>query len=212
MADELHIDDEHVIEDPETIKILGDPLRIQILGQIARLNDTGQLATAKILAKAIDVPQTKLYYHLNLLEKHDLLRVAETGLVSGIVEKRYQIRARRLRADVHIEPAQGEYTTEDLEAVLLPITSVLDNAVEKFKHAIQAQMAQPEGDDAPAWDQIHVQQTTLHLTEEEAKQFIQRLEEVIAEYKLSPEGKRYVYHLTSLFHPGQPSKSDSQES
>ena len=212
MSDELQIDDEHRIEDPETIKILGDPLRIQILSQVSQLNTAGQLATAKVLAEAIGVPQTKLYYHLNLLEKHDLLRVAETGLVSGIVEKRYQVRARRLRADVHIEPDLDRYIPEDLESIMIPVTSVLDNALVNVKRSVQLLAEQPEGDSAPVWDQIHIQQKTLLLTLDEAKLFIQKLEALIEEHKGASGGQRHPYHLTSLFHPGEPPKSNSQES
>ena len=38
---------------------------------------------------SLGTSQTKLYHHLNLMEEHGFLRVAETRLVSGIQERRY---------------------------------------------------------------------------------------------------------------------------
>ena len=32
---------------------------------------------------------TNIYYHLNMLERHDLLQVRDTRVVNGIIEKHY---------------------------------------------------------------------------------------------------------------------------
>lgn len=212
MADELLIDDEHLIEDPETMKILGDPLRIQILGQVSQMNAAGQLATAKVLAEALDVPQTKLYYHLNLLEKHDLLRVAETGLVSGIVEKRYQIRAQRLRMDVNIEPDQADGETEPFEMILTPLKSILDSALQNFERSLQSYQAQSPEALALDLDQAYLRQTVIHMNDDEAQRFVQQLEKLVEGSKRTPGKTRRPYYLTSIFHPGQPPNSNSEES
>ena len=212
MAPLLPIEEEYRIDDTETLKVLGDPLRIRILEQVARMNDSGQLATAKLLAEALEVPQTKLYYHLNLMEEHSLLLVAETGLVSGIVEKRYQIRARRLRADVEVEPDQGAFSLDEMEAILTPVSSFLDNALGDLKQAIQAYAKTSDDVAPPILDQIHLQQKRLHLTQEEAEVFTQRLEALITDFRHSPGGQRQAYQFISMFHPGQPAESNQQES
>jgi DNA-binding transcriptional ArsR family regulator len=213
MIDELQIEDEYVIENPETLKILGDPLRIRILEQVSRLNETGQLATAKLLAESLDVPQTKLYYHLNLLEQHELLRVAETGLVSGIVEKRYQIRAHRFRADVDIEPEAGVAHQDEIETIMAPISSVVNNALRHARESIQhhIQIAPDEGDevDDEDWQLI---QRRLFLSQDEAKQFNQRFLEMLEEFSHPSDGEHQLYYLTILFHPTPPTRDNSQES
>src|SRR5205085_3177564 len=46
--------------------------------------------TVKELAAALDVPTTRLYYHMKILEQHGLVEVVERRMVSGIEERRYR--------------------------------------------------------------------------------------------------------------------------
>ena len=78
---------ELVIDDVEQLKVLSDALRLQLLDVLSDEAERG--ATAKELAEALGTKQTKLYRHLALLEEHGFIRVVETRLVSGILEKRY---------------------------------------------------------------------------------------------------------------------------
>ena len=81
-----------LVEDAATFKAMADPLRLAILRQMMAGAVTGeglQPWTAKELAAALHEPQTKLYRHLKQLEECGLIQVAETRLVSGIVEQRY---------------------------------------------------------------------------------------------------------------------------
>ena len=55
--------------------------------------------TAKELAARLHTSQTKLYHHLALLETRGFIVVADTRMVSGIVEKRYQLTAVSFRVD-----------------------------------------------------------------------------------------------------------------
>src|SRR5947209_14743424 len=76
------------IDDFETLKVLADPRRKQL---IDLLRQDG--ATVKELASSLRVSPKSLYYHVNLLLKHGLIRVVDTRLVSGITEKRYRATA-----------------------------------------------------------------------------------------------------------------------
>lgn len=58
-----------------------------------------QVCTVKQIAAKLNIPPTKLYYHFKQLEEHGLIRVVDTRLVSGIVEKLYQARAYSYRVD-----------------------------------------------------------------------------------------------------------------
>lgn len=88
---------EKVITDLEALRIITDPLRLKILEVMAA--DLGRNWSAKEVARAIGTSQTKLYHHLGLMEEHGFLRVAETRLVSGIVERRYAATAQGFRVD-----------------------------------------------------------------------------------------------------------------
>src|SRR5438094_555513 len=78
-----------VARDVETLKVLADPLRMLVLMEASEKE-----RTVKELAAILDVPQTRLYYHVRMLEKHGLLRVAGRRMVSGIEERRYAATAR----------------------------------------------------------------------------------------------------------------------
>jgi DNA-binding transcriptional ArsR family regulator len=79
------------ITDVETMRALSDPTRVAILRLLMSGDRTAPpVMSAKELAAALGEPQTKLYRHLKQLEAADLIRVAETRLVSGIQEQRYQ--------------------------------------------------------------------------------------------------------------------------
>ncbi len=78
------------------LRAISDPLRLRI---IEVMNDEPRGWTAKELAERLESKQTKLYHHLGLLEEQGIIRVAETRMVSGILEKRYQVTARSFRID-----------------------------------------------------------------------------------------------------------------
>lgn len=85
-----------VIEDLETLRLLTQPLRLRIVEALRAA--PGPLAV-KDLAERLATSQTKLYYHVKLLEDAGLIRIAATRLVSGITEKRYEAATYRLSVD-----------------------------------------------------------------------------------------------------------------
>ncbi len=78
-------DEQVVLTSTDAIRAVADPLRLRILFEA-----TYTARTVKELAGLLDVPQTRLYYHVKLLERHGLLTVVERRMVSGIEERRYQ--------------------------------------------------------------------------------------------------------------------------
>jgi DNA-binding transcriptional ArsR family regulator len=80
-----------VIEDLATLRMISDPLRLRLIEAMR-----GEPKTVKEVAAELDLPATKLYYHVRLLEEHGILRVAGTRIVSGIIERHYQTAALRL--------------------------------------------------------------------------------------------------------------------
>ena len=121
--------DVHVISSPEALRLLAHPLRLRVL-EALRTGDEPR--SVKQLAAALDAPQTKLYYHVNLLEEHGLVAVAETRLVSGITEKRYRVTAYRLSVDKALLGA----TAEGGDALDVYLSLVLDKARGEIKRAI----------------------------------------------------------------------------
>lgn len=96
---EIEIQDSMLLDSPASLRQLSDPLRLNLITHIRGKNRMGKTCTVKELSEKLNVPQTKLYYHINLLEKHAIIKVHHTELVSGIPEKHYQVTARRYYMD-----------------------------------------------------------------------------------------------------------------
>ena len=96
---------ELVLTDIAQLRAMSDPLRLRL---VEVMNDEPRGWTAKELAERLGTKQTKLYHHLNLLAEHGLIRVAGTRMVSGIVEKRYQVSARSFRVDRTLLTGEGQ--------------------------------------------------------------------------------------------------------
>ena len=92
-----------VLNDPEVLRLIADPLRLRILELLRQAPHT-----VTELAGLLGVARTRLYYHIRLLESHDLVAVAETHLVAGITEKRYRVTAYRLTVDRSLIGGTGE--------------------------------------------------------------------------------------------------------
>ncbi len=196
----VQIEDEHIITDLETLKVISNPLRLQILERIGLACETDTLTTVKQLSEALDLPPTKLYYHVNLLEKHDLIRVAETRVVSGIIEKHYQVRAKRLRANMDISQGSKINRDEGMELVLSSIKSMFDTVhgnVEKSLQHRLSETADPDREKVP----MHYGQTTMQLSIEDATSLINEIDALAEKYKTinRPDGK--VFSFAIVFNP-----------
>lgn len=119
-----------MIESLETLKVIADPLRLRLL---ALLRDEPR--AVKQLAAALDTPLKKLYYHINLLEEHGLIRVAETRVVSGIIEKHYRVTAYRLSVDRDLLTPQAAGEEGGLDVFL---SLVLDHARAEIRRSVRA--------------------------------------------------------------------------
>jgi DNA-binding transcriptional ArsR family regulator len=82
------------LRDLDALRALVDSQRHQIVTLLMEAP-----LTAKELAEQLGIGRTRLYYHLDLLERHELIRVVDTRVVSGITERRYRAVARNFRVD-----------------------------------------------------------------------------------------------------------------
>lgn len=202
------------IQDLETLRVLVNPLRLQILEHVHLMNRDGKLVTVKQIADQLQQPITKLYYHINLMEEHDLIRVEETRVVSGILEKHYRVSAQRLTLDQDLFGQTNDSNTKK-EIVLSLVESILERtfqSLNEWANAQQAEKVPPEIKD----QNIHMSRELVRINGPQAKEFHQRLSELVREYEsLTPEdpaAPTFTFGLTTLFypvidegtHPGEP--------
>ena len=177
------IPDELSISDVETLKAIAHPQRLAII----RTLDTPK--TVKEIADNLDADPTKLYYHVNLLEKQELITVVATNVVSGIIEKQYLAAAKRISVDQSLvsEPAFQE---EHLESV---VTSLLDSTKETVLQGLRNGLislptseSDSTEDESPKNDPQKTFMATgytYHLTVDQVDEFQNELDALFTRYE-----------------------------
>ena len=90
-------EDVRYIGDVETLRAISDATRMRILETMVQRRSPAW--SVKELAAALEMPQTRLYHHVELLLERDLIRPTERRVVSGIIETRYSVAALSFQLD-----------------------------------------------------------------------------------------------------------------
>ncbi len=106
-----------VLTELDQIKILADPLRIRILEQLA------EERTTKQVAERLGEKPTKLYHHVDALERVGLIELTRTRQNRGTLEKYYLAVARAFRADA--QAFSGDECPDDEKETLRSIVSTI---------------------------------------------------------------------------------------
>ena len=187
--------EEYIIDNLETLKVIADPLRLNIVEYLAKPG------TVKEVADKIGKPPTKLYYHFNLLEKHGIIKMVDTRIVSGIVEKHYQAAAYRYRlAYGLLTPSEVD---QNLDVTFSGLIGDLRNDVLDSIHAGVIDTSE----DAPRHKRLILGQSRAMLTPERAEEFYQRLRALMDEYFFDKreedeaEDGKLLYKMMLVLHP-----------
>lgn len=189
--------DEMRITNIEVLKVVFDARRMRILESFAR-----QPRTVKEVSDELGVTPHSLYYHVNMLEEHHLLVVTDTRMVSGIMEKRYQMAARNFI----IEPGLLSFGAEGNSAALdIMLKSVLDETRIDVKRSARMGMLTLDRK-APDPQALLMRRGFSHMTEEQARAFYQRLLDLVAEFVTTEDSQPHpeenpLYALALAFYP-----------
>ena len=133
MADH-EVQDELSIGSIEQIKALTHPLRQRIFERLVL-----EPASAKQVAKQLGEKPTRLYHHVNTLEKAGLIKLVETRQRRGATEKIYTAVARRIRFDPTGLMAAGVASEARNETQLGAIDLVFERTRSEFAQLIAQQ-------------------------------------------------------------------------
>ena len=197
MADEQLLEPAPSIEITglDALKIMSDPLRIHLIDLLRQAP-----ATVKQLAATLAVAPRSLYYHINLLERHGLIRVVATRLVSGIQEKTYRATA-YLFVYQDLSPAPGPGGADQAQEVVL--SSFFSATLEEIRDSIHAGRIDL-GQDAPADRALCASWSLLRLTAEQAASLSARIAALLEEYPryqgtVEPDNSQVYRLLFTLF-------------
>lgn len=180
-------------EQIERLKALANPLRIRILEQLAK-----SPMTVSEVAAALGEPRTKLYRHVAVLVRQRFISVASKRKVSGIFEKTYETKPGAMVLDQAVSAAEkSEYETA-LEAGL---AAGFEQTRREIRGAIQVGRIDVTDEEGPTT--LMGLRGYMHLTEQQAEEFAQRLQRQLKELEGSVAGgeeKTDRYGFTMVFH------------
>ena len=111
------------------LRALAHPLRLRLLQAFAR----GRRTTMQV-ATQLGEPPTRLYHHVNALERAGILKLVDTRQVRGTTEKYFEVAHRQIG---HV---RGQHLTKATRASLTGIATVV---FEEAKAELLAVMADP---------------------------------------------------------------------
>jgi DNA-binding transcriptional ArsR family regulator len=185
------------IKDRETLKVIADPLRAQIMEAL-----TTEPLTVKQVADRLGLAPSKLYYHVNMLEKFGFIRVVETRQVANMLEKTFQAVASQL----DIAPALLTTTSDEgKDTVYALITSTLDTTREDMLRSLQARYHQLDEGAAEKPRNVVINRDVRYIPDARAEEFAERIKSLLKEFGESevPPGTPGAmnYGLALAFYP-----------
>ena len=175
------------------VKALADPLRVRIVEALLRAP-----ATTKQLAAALGERATRLYHHVEALERAGLIELVRTRRVRGAVEKYYRPVAREFVVDRRLfAPGRGGRGGAAADAVRAMMADILRTTGDEIDRAAAAGTL-------PLDDPARAEVARVHVRTSDARvvALMARLRELLAEAQAADaEGGAADYRLTVAFYP-----------
>ena len=154
------------LTDLEQVKVLADPLRVRILETLCL-----EELTTKQVAQKIGEKPTRLYHHVEALERVGLIRLTRTQQVRGTVEKYFRSVARTFRAD------SGLFSTEDdpgrAETLAEMVSTMMTRTTRELEQLVRA------GHDISSGEDSVVSFTEIRASDEDAEKIGKKLLSVL---------------------------------
>lgn len=187
-----------LISDLETLKIVANPLRIQIIESLVP-----QPLTVAQVAERLGLAPSKLYYHVNLLEQHGLIKVVEERVVSNIIEKVYRAVAEELDVESSLLSFATREGTERVRSVFAAtIDATRDDILRSFKAGA---FALEQGKERRPRKAL-LDRTKSRVSEAQAEEFHRRLKALLSEFEAADAAESQsedlqAYALSVVFYP-----------
>lgn len=169
------------IEDVLVLDKINHPLRLRMLYQLG-----DEARTVKELAERLDVPVTRLYYHLDQLQSVGLIEVVDTRKSGARLQRVYRAVATRF------QPGRSLFQASDPPRVAEVVAStVLDGARLDATAGVLSHLGDQQGEPVPGT----LGRTMVPISREAALEFTRKLEDLVAELETreDPDGEEYAF-------------------
>ena len=179
MAEKFQREALFMVSDLETLRVLTDPLRLQVLEVL-----DVKPQTVNQVAEKLGHSSSRLYYHFNLLEKHGLIEVVETRMVSNMMEKLYWLTAE----EIEIDKSLLEFSREGLQEGLVSlISSSLEATRHEMLRSLEARSYQLNHGARPVPRNVVLQTINKRLKDETYQAFLEKFRAILKEFRDLPE-------------------------
>ena len=201
------------IKDLETLKVIADPLRAQVMEILIP-----EALTVNQVAERLGLSASKLYYHVNLLEKHGLVKVEDTRVIGNIIERHYRAASSSLTVDPELFSFSTDQGKENINALL---SATIDATRDDLLRSLQARSFALEHGAREQPRRVIINRLVSRISDERAGEFQERLVALLKEFEdadagdSAPEASLQTYALTVVLYPsfyfpgpGQPAPED----
>lgn len=190
--------DFYILENLEQIKALAEPLRVRILEAFCR-----EPMTTKQVALSLGENPTKLYHHVEALERAGLINLVETRQNRGTTEKYYQPVAKQFGVDRKLLSVQPEEKGSTGEVIGI-FTAALEDTIAEIRQSASRNLFQPEENASVAvFSRGHIV-----ATKEQMNELMMKLQEWLKECRAVHDDSQLVrYGLTVAFYPAEKSSA-----
>lgn len=192
----------HTLTDLEQVKTLSDPLRVRLLQAFCLERTTKQVADL------LGERPTKLYHHVEALERVGLVRLTRTRQNRGTIEKYYQSVARMFRTDPRLftVPAPGE----KVKVLSKMLSTIFDNTSLEMQRLMASKPGpkQLEEQGLLTYVEVRASEEWIRAAREKLEKLIK---EVVEPGKKAGTGKKRRYRLTLAFFPVDVEDGDKED-
>jgi DNA-binding transcriptional ArsR family regulator len=187
-----------ILTDLEAVKAIADPLRNQIIEVLSP-----EPLTVNQIAEKLGLAPSKLYYHVNMLEKHGFLKVIDTTVRGNIIEKHYWITA--YDYDIEKDLLNFNVTTHDgKENIITMFLTTIDTTREDFVRSIEARAFNLEHGADPHPRHVLNYRAVCQISESHILEFRERLDALVKEFAEMDEPEAEDAHpwaFTAVLYP-----------
>jgi DNA-binding transcriptional ArsR family regulator len=160
------------ISDIDQVKALAHPLRMRIIETLAASDPM----TTKQVAVALGEKPTRLYHHVDMLQKTGLIRLTHTRQNRGTTEKYYAAIAKQFRAG---EGLFSDESSDDQKNALRPmIRTVFDNTLSEMLRLVELNDFEEklEEEGMLSYLEIHLPQDKVDVVQQKLKDILEYLQ------------------------------------
>lgn len=181
-----------MLKDLKQIKVFAHPLRARLVEVFAE-----KARTAKQAAIVIGQKPTKLYHHVEALERVGLIKLVKTQKKRGTLEKYYRTVAKRFSIDSSVFDMKGS-KKEMLGDFRAMFANMLDNTMREINESISGKLISPGKEER----QATLARKRIRTSPGNIKKIDKKIQKLLSEFMAANEKKGNVeYALTLVFYP-----------